>query len=186
MRFFIALNIPGTDIPALQSVQRELQQILPAVGLSPNQKLHLTLAFLGEQPDELQADLTEALRKACLGISSFSITPAYIDAFPNIHHPHTFWVGVKGDVDQLIILRERIKDEITKLNIPIDTRRFIPHIKIGGMPARAISPEDEQRLQHISFESFDPIHVDRIRLYNSVPDGSFHRHNTLAEIQLQS
>ena len=186
MRFFIAIPIPSPDLPCLEDIQKQVQAILPDVGLSPSQKLHLTLAFLGEHPDELQTDLTEALRKACLGIHSFTITPGYIDAFPNIHHPHTFWVGVKGDVDQLIILRERVKDEILKLGLPVDERRFIPHIKIGGMPSRKISREEEEALQKISFDGLDPIHVGSIRLYNSIPEGTFHRHNTLAEIALQT
>lgn len=185
MRFFIALNIPEDDLPCLEDVQKQLKEVLPEVGLSPAEKLHLTLAFLGEHPNSLQNDLTQALRKACLGIHPFSITPAYIDAFPNIHHPQTFWLGVKGEVDQLIILRERIKDEILNLNVPVDERRFVPHIKIGGMPRREITPEEEEKLQKISFEGLDPIHVDKIRLYESVPEGTFHRHNTLAEIELQ-
>lgn len=184
MRFFIAIPIPTCDLPCLEDVQHHLQEVLPEAGLSPAEKLHLTLAFLGEQQDELQQDLTEGLRKACLGIHQFTITPAYIDAFPNIHHPHTFWVGVKGDVDQLIILRERVKDEIVKLGLPVDERRFIPHIKIGGMHQRQIARDEEESLQKISFDGLNPIHVGSIRLYNSIPEGTFHRHNTLAEIQL--
>jgi RNA 2',3'-cyclic 3'-phosphodiesterase len=184
MRFFIALSIPGGYIHCLEDVQKNLKEILPEVGLTPREKLHLTLDFLGEHPDEIQNDLTESLRKACLGIKPFSIAPAYIDAFPNIHHPHTFWVGVKGDIDHLVILRERIKDEIINLGIPVDDRRFVPHIKIGGIPSREITPGEEEKIQHIPFENLDTIYINSIRLYNSVPDGSFHRHNMLAEIKL--
>jgi 2'-5' RNA ligase len=184
MRFFIALEIPEQDRQGLQELQRQIAEIIPDMRLSEPEKLHLTLAFLGDHPDELQRDLTEALRKACLGIKPFAITPAYIDAFPNIHHPRTFWVGVKGDVDSLVILRERIKDEVSKLGLPVDERRFVPHVKIGTGSGQTISQENEERLQQLSFDGFAPVSVTAIKLFESVPEGSLHRHNTLAEVTL--
>ena len=94
MRFFIALEIPDDSQQQLETVQIKLKQLIPEVRLTNPEKLHLTLAFIGEQPESLLPKLIEIIKQAVTGISRFELTPAYIDGFPNIHHPHTFWIGV--------------------------------------------------------------------------------------------
>src|SRR4051812_10209356 len=107
MRFFIALEIPDSSQAQIKLVQQELKQIIPSVRLTDPQKLHLTIAFVGEQPDDKKEELVDLLKKSAQNISPFSVTPAYIDGFPNLHHAHTFWVGVNGDIDKLMLIRER-------------------------------------------------------------------------------
>lgn len=184
MRFFIALEIPEESKIQLKAVQQKLHQLIPQTRLTDPDKLHLTLAFIGEHPDELQGQLTEIMRKAASGIPSFEITPAYLDGFPNIHHPHTLWAGVKGDIDKLLIIRERIKDGLTTLNLAIDDRRFTPHIAIGKLNNFKIPPELEVELEKIMATHFDPIQITSIKLFESIPEEGFHTHNTLAEVKL--
>ncbi|OGE36894.1 2'-5' RNA ligase [Candidatus Daviesbacteria bacterium RIFCSPLOWO2_01_FULL_43_38] len=208
MRFFIALEIPTDSRQQLETVQQELEQIIPGIRLTNNGKLHLTIAFIGEQPDKLQGDLTQVLQKAAQGISPFSITPAYIDGFPSLHHTHTFWVGVKGDTDKLMVLRERIKDGLISLGLDIDERRYVPHIAIGKMNNNfSLQPDQENKLQALMMDNFEPIQITSIKLFESIPEeparialpeaaaslqagtqsvagGGFHTHNTLAEIPL--
>ncbi|MDO8618539.1 MAG: RNA 2',3'-cyclic phosphodiesterase [Candidatus Daviesbacteria bacterium] len=186
MRFFIALEIPNEEKLQFQAIQVKLQTIITQARITSHDKLHLTLAFIGEQPDTLTQPLTEMLDIAAQGISPFTITPAYIDGFPNIHEPHVIWAGVKGDIDKIIILRERIKDGLNKLNLNIDERRFIPHISIAKLDGNTeISIETEEKLQSLMQNTFNPIHISSIKLFESVPNEGFHKHNTLAEVKLQ-
>ena len=53
MRFFIALEIPSENLPQFESIQTSLQKLIPEVRVTNLDKVHLTLAFLGEQPDDL-------------------------------------------------------------------------------------------------------------------------------------
>lgn len=186
MRFFIALEISDNCRESLKAVQSDLQQIVPDIRLTDNDKLHLTIAFIGEQPESMINAFTEVIKEAVAGISPFPIIPAYIDAFPNLHHPHTFWVGVKGDIDKLFVIRERIKDRIAKLGMDTDDRRYIPHIAIGKVNSRYIlSEHQEARLQEMAVkEDFESINITSIKLFESIPEEGFHRHNTLAEIPL--
>lgn len=87
MRFFIALEIPNKNRLQLQSIQNDLHKLIPQTRLTDFEKIHLTLAFLGEQPDDLQNQLTQIIQTATSGVANFEVTPAYIDGFPNIHHP---------------------------------------------------------------------------------------------------
>ena len=184
MRFFIALEIPEGDKQALKNVQNRLLETVPGVKLTDSNKLHLTLVFVGEQKDELKESLIEIVSRAADGIHPFSVTPSYIDGFPNIHNPHTLWVGVKGDVDKLHILREKIKDGLKELNLPVDERKFIPHIAVGKTSNIKITPRQEDALEKMMAQGFQPIQVSSIKLFESVPDQGLHQHNTLAEIKL--
>lgn len=185
MRFFVALEIPETSRSQIQAVQAELSQIIPSLRLTDPEKLHLTIAFIGEQSDTLTEDLVSLINRSTQGINSFSITPAIIDGFPNIHSPHTLFLGVTGDLDKLLVLRERIKDGLVNLGIDIDERRFVPHIAIGKLSENKISPSEESQIQELVLKTdFDSISTHSIKLFQSLPEENFHRHNTLAEINL--
>lgn len=186
MRFFIALEIPSENRLQFQAIQAKLHTLIPQVRLTDLDKIHLTLAFLGEQPDQLKDKLTEIIQAASTGVPSFKVTPAYIDGFPNIHHPQVLWVGVKGDIDKILLIREGVKDGLESLHLPVDERRFIPHISVAKVNNNLkVSRELEVNLEKIMTLSFDPIKITSIKLFESVPEGGFHKHNTLAEINLK-
>lgn len=186
MRFFIALEISDENKSQLEAVQQKLSILIPQARITDYDKFHLTFAFIGEQNPEIKDDLVDVLAHATKGIKPFEITPAYIDGFPNIHEPKVIWAGVKDDIDKIIILRERIKDRLDKMHLDTDARRFIPHITLAKLNNNyEISLEVEERLQQIMSEMhFTPIKIHSIKLFESVPDQGFHKHNTLAEIEL--
>lgn len=185
MRFFIALEIPDNSKKELDTLQNKLKTIIPEFKTSDADKLHLTIAFVGEQPDNLKEALTEVISKAVEGIPPFSFTPAYIDGFPHLHNARIIWIGVKGDIDKLHLIRHRIKDGLQTLNLDVDDRRFIPHIALGKLSNFAITAYEEVNLQKLEQISLKPINVSSIKLFESIPNKGFHEHNTLAEIKLR-
>ncbi len=186
MRFFIAFEIPEENKSQFQAIQESLSKLIPQARMTNLDKIHLTLAFLGEQPDDLKTRLIEIIKNAASEIPSFEVTPAYIDGFPNIHSPNVFWIGVKGDIDKILLIRERIKDSLENLHLPVDERRFIPHISIAKTNQNfEVSESLETSLQQLMVVHFNPIQITSIKLFESIPDGTFHKHNTLAEIKLQ-
>lgn len=186
MRYFIALEIASENIPQFQAIQASLHTLIPQAKITSLEKIHLTLAFLGEQSDELQSKLTSIIKDAANGVSPFEVTPAYIDGFPNIHHPNILWVGIKGDIDKVLLIRERLKDGLENLHLPVDERRFIPHITIAKLnnPFK-VDQNLEVNLEKIMAQAFDPIKISSIKLFESIPSDGFHKHKTLAEIRLK-
>ncbi len=185
MRFFIALEIPNENLAEFQSIQQDLHTLIPHARLTSLDKIHLTLAFIGEQPNQLKIKLTQVIQDSVKNIQPFEITPAYIDGFPNIHHPEVLWVGVKGDIDKILLIREGIKDGLEYLHLPVDGRRFIPHISIAKLNNQfSIDRNLEASLEKIMSISFEPIQTSSINLFESIPEGGLHKHNTLAEIKL--
>lgn len=185
MRYFIALEIPDKNRSHFQAIQAKLHILIPQARLTDVDKIHLTLAFIGEQKDELQSRLTQIIQAATSGVASFEVTPAYIDGFPNIHKPQVLWIGVKGDIDKILLIRERVKDGLTLLNLAMDERRFIPHITIAKLNNHySVTSSLETQLQQITSALFEPIKIISIKLFESIPSGGFHKHNTLAEVKL--
>lgn len=185
MRFFIALEIPSENLAQFQAIQQALHTLIPQARLTDLGKIHLTLAFIADQPVQLKEALVRIMQSAAEGISPFGVTPAYIDGFPNIHHPQVLWVGVKGDIDRVLQIRERIKDGLTDLGLGTDLRRFIPHITIAKMNNHLnVGINLEENLEKIMTENLAPIKISSIKLFESIPSNGFHKHNTLAEVKL--
>lgn len=185
MRYFIALEIPPESIQEIAQVQQKLKAIFPQLRLTDPQKLHLTIAFIGEQPDDFKQPLTGVLEKAAIEVSPFSVTPAYVDGFPNLHHAHIFWLGIKGDIDKLMILRERVKDGLINLGLESDERRYVPHIAIGKIDNLNLDQNKEEQLEKVITSELSPIQITAIKLFESILQHGFHQHNTLAEIPLE-
>ncbi|MCL5935536.1 MAG: RNA 2',3'-cyclic phosphodiesterase [Firmicutes bacterium] len=186
MRFFIALEIPEESRQQLEAVQREIKQVIPDIRLTNPEKLHLTIAFIGEEPEEMREKLVEVIKEAVWDTPPFAVTPAYIDGFPSLHQAHTFWIGVKGDIDKLFVVRERIKDGLVRLGLEVDERRYIPHIAVGKVGKFKLLPFQESELEKITAGKFNTIRVNCIKLFESIPEEGFHRHNTLAEVPLSA
>lgn len=185
MRFFIALEVPSENIPQFQAIQAKLHNLIPQLKITDLDKIHLTLAFIGEQPDTLEGNLAQIIQKATEGVPSFEVTPAYIDGFPNLHQPQVLWIGVKGDIDKVLLIRERVKDGLANLHLPVDERRFIPHITIAKMNNHLnVATNLEENLERIMTENLTPIQISSIKLFESIPQEGFHSHNTLAEVKL--
>jgi RNA 2',3'-cyclic 3'-phosphodiesterase len=186
MRFFIALEIPNENLASFQAIQAKLHTLIPQARLTDLEKIHLTLAFVGEQDNTLKEDLIEVIKNAASSILAFEVSPGYIDCFPDLHHPEIFWVGVKGDVDKIFLIREKIKDGLEDLKLPIDERRFVPHITIAKINNHLeVGRNLEANLEEITNRPFDPISISSIKLFESIPQEGFHRHNALAEIFLR-
>jgi RNA 2',3'-cyclic 3'-phosphodiesterase len=185
MRFFIALEIPDENRFQFQTIQRSLKKLIPKLRITDLEKLHLTLAFVADQPPELKTALIKIMQSATESVNSFEVTPAYIDGFPQIHKPNVLWVGVKGDIDKVLQIREKIKDGLVDLGLGTDPRRFIPHITIAKLNGSLrINRQLETLLGEIMSVSFAPIKITSIKLFESLPQNGFHKHNTLAEIKL--
>ena len=185
MRFFIALEIPEQNLAQFKSIQDKLHTLIPQARLTDLDKIHLTLAFLGEQDSAIYEQLVGIIKQAVKDVPLFEVTPAYIDGFPNIHHPQVLWVGVKEDIDKVLLIRERIKDGLESLQLPADERRFIPHITIAKFNNHfQIDRKLEVVLEKIMAFPFDPIRITSIKLIESIPQDGLHKHHTLAEINL--
>ena len=120
MKLFIAINLT----PNIKQTLRDVQDFCLANGIqgnyTPEENLHLTLAYIGEYPDpDHVLDVMEIIHS-----SPFSIT---IDGLGNFED--LWWAGLHPS-PILIKTVSRLRRALSDNQIPYDRRKFIPHITL--------------------------------------------------------
>jgi len=131
MRTFIAFELAQEIKNYLALIQEELKKSAADVKWVLPQNIHLTLKFIGEIDEELSEGITKIIEKIAGSQTPFSLSLASLGAFPKINSPRVIWVGVdKGKVESEKIARA-LGEELEKIGIPAEKRKFSSHITIG-------------------------------------------------------
>jgi 2'-5' RNA ligase len=122
IRLFYALWPDDATRTALMQVQTNFQG-----RLTRYENLHITLAFLGEQPATLLPDLTDILER--LPTSSIALTLDRLGYFPK---NRIAWVGMHDVPSTLIIVQRELAQALVQRNVSFDNRAtFKPHITLA-------------------------------------------------------
>ncbi|MBQ6382990.1 MAG: RNA 2',3'-cyclic phosphodiesterase [Clostridia bacterium] len=124
MRLFAGLR-PSEEFRAALSV---LQSRLQAAGVTAKyldpSNLHMTLAFIGEWPENITA-LLPAVDQP------FQLTLTHAGIFPEAK---VIWAGTEPS-DALDQLANQVRSRLSEAGIPFDPKPFVPHITLGRKPA---------------------------------------------------
>ena len=141
MRLFFAIELPS-------EVQAVLERLKPTDDnadyrwVNPS-LLHLTLAFLGEQPPE-SLDVLQPIGKSVASASARGVLRlGQAGQFGSRRAPRVLWVDVAGDLEALLGLQRRLDARLREAGFSIEERAFRPHITLarrretarGGAPA---------------------------------------------------
>jgi RNA 2',3'-cyclic 3'-phosphodiesterase len=130
MRLFLALNIEAAVRQRCYAATHALRAAGPDVRWVDETKLHLTLKFLGEQPESLVAPLSAALDTAAGQSRELDLQFGAIGAFPNFRRPRVVWIGVAPD-PKLELLHHDVEVTCETLGLSVDGRPFRPHVTLG-------------------------------------------------------
>ncbi len=130
MRLFLAVTIPDALKREVYAAAEPLRQAAPAVRWTPFEQLHITLKFLGEVLVDGIPPIESGLIRAAGGLSSFELEFSEIGAFPNLHRPRVYWLGVT-EPSALRQLQQLVETTIAPLGFPREARPFHPHLTLG-------------------------------------------------------
>lgn len=137
MRLFVALDI---DPEVRQRIARFLEgvrEFAPDVRWVHAESLHLTLKFIGEQPDRKLQAITQALAGICCPGPGLNFRG--YGFFPTVRSARVFWVGVDADA-HLPELAVRVENALEPVGIKPEARAFSPHLTLArgqsGAPQR--------------------------------------------------
>ena len=123
MRQFIALQ----PSPGILTALEDLQERLRIAGVTGKYRdpdgLHLTLAFIGEWPEEV-TEVLPAVEKP------FSVTLSHLGIFKEAN---VLWAGLRP-CEELHHLAERVRHCLAEAGIPFDRKPFKPHITLVRKP----------------------------------------------------
>jgi 2'-5' RNA ligase len=137
MRLFIAVH-PAPDLLRRLENAQQILAFASGRGRFPQPgDLHVTLAFLGEQPDDRVTDLLEAMEQAAeslAGTGPPKLAAADAGAMPGAKGD--LWIAELGLDPALAELARSLGRELRQRGFPVEKRRFRPHVTLG----RGIGP----------------------------------------------
>ena len=181
MRLFAAVETEalrgwlGTVAGALERVRPDLRWLQP-------EKAHLTLAFLGEQPQDRVEAIREAMAAAARGSAPFRLELGGLGAFDSWSRARVIWLGALHGAAELTSLAERLQRELRNRGFRLEERRFRAHLTVG----RARVPEDARDLEARSprLPPAPPLDVREIALVRSFPEPAGSRYERVASVPL--
>ncbi|MCX7993862.1 MAG: RNA 2',3'-cyclic phosphodiesterase [Fimbriimonadales bacterium] len=180
MRLFIAALISDEVRAALATACEHLQRVAPdrALRWVAPENYHITLLFLGEQPEAHVPAIVEAMTAARTGVAPFVIDVRGLGVFPNWNRPNVLWAGTQRGVEQLT----RIATALEKSLLPTPSgKAFHPHITLARLktPCRdadGVKKRLHDAVQRMAPASFGAYTLQAISLMQSTltPDGSLY------------
>ena len=142
MRLFIALDIPDSLRDHIARFVEGVSGFAPDARWAKPESLHVTLKFIGEQPDEAVEQIQQAL--STLESSAPEIHFRGYGFFPTSKSARVFWIGMEA-TPQLATLAAAIDGKMPALGIPKEDRPFSPHLTLARGAGGSGSPRRNKK-----------------------------------------
>ncbi len=127
MRLFVAIDLSEEMKAALVDAQNAMYDRGVRGNYSPEENLHLTIAFIGEYPEA--EPVLDALRT--VRFTPFELVPDGVGSFGD-----HWWAGVRESVPLAAVAR-RVRRALAEGGIPFDRKGFVPHITLIRRASKA-------------------------------------------------
>lgn len=141
MRLFVALDIDDEIRERIARFIEGVHNFAPDARWMKAESLHVTLKFIGEQPDESLESITKMLA-AIDGLGAEIHFRGY-GFFPTPKSARVFWAGMEAGT-RLSALASAVDDVLSSLGIPKEERPFSPHLTLARGAGRSGSPHPRQ------------------------------------------
>jgi 2'-5' RNA ligase len=195
MRLFVALDIDDAIRARIARFMEGVNGFAPdARWLKPG-SLHVTLKFIGEQPETAVEQIKHALSTPTSG--SAEIKFRGYGFFPTTKSARVFWIGLEAG-SQLAALAAAVDEKMAALGIPKEDRGFSPHLTLARIAGRSGSPRPSnadvpnrsfQRLQEklaaLPVPEFGTMTAREFFLYQSQLSSKGSKYTKLARFDLE-
>jgi len=137
MRLFIALDIDDAIRERIARFEQGVSGFATDARWQKAESLHVTLKFIGEQPEPAVDQIIQAL--SAIPASAVDIQFRGYGFFPTAKSARVFWIGIEAG-PQLAALAAAIDEKIALLGIPKEDRAFSPHLTLARGAGRSSSP----------------------------------------------
>lgn len=195
MRLFLALDIDDDIRERITRFVDGVRNFAPDARWMQPESLHVTLKFIGEQPESVMENIKRAMATVSAGTTQIDFRG--YGFFPTSKSARVFWIGMNSG-PELVALAAAIDDTMPSLGIPKEDRPFSPHLTLARGRGASGSPRTSgkdgpnrtfQRLQEklaaLSVPEFGTMTPREFFLYQShlSPKGS--KYTKLASFSLQ-
>lgn len=178
-RLFVAVDIPHEILRYISPMQESIKKSgLTVATYAQTHQLHITIAFLGEVPEDQIPDIKHAL--SAIVFNTMQASCGNIGTFEEDGQTRVIFMHII--CHELRNLYERIMDELHSITT-VHAQKFIPHITL----ARVKQTPDEQALTTFlnSVETPDyQFEISYFTLRESVATGQGHQHIDIQRYEL--
>ena len=137
MRLFIALDIDAAIRERILLFMEGVRGFAPDARWMRLESLHVTLKFIGEQPESAVEQISHELRT--IQTEAAQIQFRGYGFFPTAKSPRVFWIGIEAG-PQLAALAAAVDKKMASLGIPQEDRAFSPHLTMARDAGGSGSP----------------------------------------------
>ena len=143
----------------------------------PREKLHATVAFLGNVVPERYGEVVGAFGSAGALCRPFTIAFDRVGAFPNERRPRVVWLGSSSSAPAFDTCAERVRTAFQRLGWTFehDASAHVTLCRLKRTPP-ALPP--------VRLERATLLQVDALSLYESVPEGRTTRYRLREQVRL--
>jgi 2'-5' RNA ligase len=128
MRLFVALDLDEDIRKRIALCVQGLAGFAPDARWAKAESLHVTLKFVGEQPDAELPRLRDALE--AFHAKQVSLEFRGYGFFPTARPPRVFWLGIHAG-EELLNLAAQVDTSLSALGIPREEHVFTPHLTLA-------------------------------------------------------
>jgi 2'-5' RNA ligase len=137
MRLFIALDIDDAIREHIARFVEGVHNFAPDARWVKPESLHVTLKFIGEQPDAVVESIKNEL--STVSGNTTGIKFRGCGFFPMPKSARVFWIGIEAG-PELTQLASAIDDKMASLGIAREDRAFSPHLTLARAGGGSGSP----------------------------------------------
>ncbi len=162
-RLFFGITLDGPTSQSCAAVQERLQAAAFPARYEPPEKLHLTLAFLGNVAAEALERVEAICDDVASRVSPFDLTLDRLSAFPNERRPRVVFVGSRNQGVSFRTLATAVRDACFALGFSFndDAIAHVTLARVKGGSARALPMLDVEPMT---------IRVCELALFESIPE----------------
>lgn len=162
-----------------------MRDAAPDVAWVAEPKIHLTLKFIGEMPDERLDPLSAAMQDVARTHAVPAVHLGTAGAFPSLRRPRVVWMGVQPE-PRLELLHHDVELACDKLGFELEGRPYRPHLTLGRV-RRPLGNDSLKALRtaakRITFT--DHFFARTIDIMQSVPGPGGSKYTVLASAPLR-
>jgi 2'-5' RNA ligase len=142
MRLFVALDIDDAIRERIVRFVDGVQPFAPDARWVKPESMHVTLKFIGEQPDDTVVAIKQVL--AQVAASTIRVDFRGDGFFPTPKSARVFWVGMESG-PELTALASAVDLNLSVLGIAKEDRPFSPHLTLARSSGGSGSPRRNKR-----------------------------------------
>ncbi|PLS14896.1 RNA 2',3'-cyclic phosphodiesterase [Bacillus sp. M6-12] len=161
--FFFAATLPPEAKAYIHQLKESIEGKFPFKRWVHPEEYHITLAFLGNAPEQLREQAISFTDEALRGMKSFSLSLSHLGTFGKKDEPRIFWCGLEPN-PELAAVQKEVYHSCIQAGFTLEKRPFKPHITLARKYAGSRFSPDE--LEQVSIGGTEYT-IDTVTLYQT-------------------